>query len=122
VVRVVEDMLGDDNDFGSVKVTTRDLANKLRLSNLRTASERLVAAVACGALEQDDNMSGPGGARYFRVLKGSNALEAEPESDLSTFPPPEVVRKIFFLGHPPENKEQREQKGTKGTKEGTTRI
>jgi hypothetical protein len=113
VVRAVEEMQADA-DLGSVKVTTRDLAERLHLVNLRTVNERLAAAVACGALEQDDNLSGPGGRRYFRVVRKSEDLASEPNANLSAFPPPKIVAEIFSGGYGSGNVDTMDTKDTKG--------
>jgi hypothetical protein len=106
VVEAVEEMSGDAEL--SVKVTLRELAMKLRIASLKTAGARLMAAVDCGALEQDDVLSGPGGARYFRVIRKAADMRAEP--GLGVFPPPDVVRVCISEDIPSGNE------GTKGTK------
>jgi hypothetical protein len=106
VVAAIEEMSGDADL--PVKVTLRELAKKLRIVNLRTAGERLMEAVSCGAVEQDDSMSGRGGARYFRLLTTANDLREAPS--LGVFPPPDAVRNIFLGASAPETKEQKKQK------------
>jgi hypothetical protein len=100
-------------------VTLRELAKRLRIASLKTAGERLMAAVDCGALEQVETMSGRGGARYFKVLQNSEDLKANSEPDLAVFPPPSIVREIYFRAGSTETKEQREQREQK---EGKARI
>jgi hypothetical protein len=96
VVKIIEEMIkeNEENDLApdSAKVTLRMLAKKLRVGSPTTAGARLNAALDYGAIERTD-MSGRGGARYFRVAMKSEEIEAEP--GLGVFPPPEVVRKLF---------------------------
>jgi hypothetical protein len=112
VVRAVEEMTGD-SDPGVVKVTFRELAKRLRITSLKTAGERLDEAIDFGAIEQDESMSGRGGARFYRVLMKAKDIRVRP--GLGVFPPPEIVRKIILdpIGsfQTAEQKEQKEQKG-----------
>jgi hypothetical protein len=106
VVRAIEDM-GGAKDL-SVKVTLRELAKRLGIVSLKSAGVRLMAAVDHGAVEQDDSRSGPGGARFFKVVKTTKEVEAEP--DQGVLPPVgEISRFIFDRAHPQETGEQREQ-------------
>jgi hypothetical protein len=112
VVEAIEDIAGDSEL--SVKVTLRELAKRLRIGSLKTAGARLMSAVTCEAVEQDDSRGGPGGARYFRVLKTADALRAGPGSGV--FPPPDIVREIYFgegKGGTKETKEQTAQSDAK---------
>jgi hypothetical protein len=106
VVRAVEDM-GGAEDL-SVKVTLRELAKRLRIVSLKTAGARLMAAADHGAVEQDDSLSGPGGARFFKVVKTAKEIEAEPSEGVLP-PVGEISRIIFSRTHPQETVEQREQ-------------
>jgi hypothetical protein len=96
-----------------VKVTFRELAKRLRIASFKTAGERLDEAIDFGAIEQDENMSGRGRARFYRLLMKSEDVRTRP--GLSVVPPPEIVREI--ISNPTasprtnEQKEQREQKG-----------
>ena len=63
-----------------------------------TAGVRLAAALDCGAIEQDDIMSGRGGARYYRVLETSEALRKKPS--LGVFPPREWVERALYMATP----------------------
>jgi hypothetical protein len=91
-VEAIENM-GGAADL-AVKVTLRELARRLRVGSPMTASARLAAALDYGALEQDDKLSGHGGARYFRVVMTAEEIRAEP--GLGVFPPPEVVARVFL--------------------------
>jgi hypothetical protein len=82
----------------AVKVTLRDLAKRLRVASPMTAGVRLAAALNCGAIEQDDIMSGRGGARYYRVLETSEALRKKPS--LGVFPPREWVDRALYMATP----------------------
>ena len=96
VIEAVEEMMGD-GDLGSVKVTARELAKKLRVGSSSTAWTRLMAAVDCGALEWDETMSGGrGGPRYFRVIRTAEGIRTSPGKGV--FPPVDVVREIYFSG------------------------
>jgi hypothetical protein len=112
VVEAIEE-LGGSVDL-PVKVTVRELAKKLRVASTSTAWARLMAAEADGAIQQDDNLSGRGGARFFRVVKTAEELRTKP--GLGVFPPPETVRILFSADHPPETTEQTEQKTDSGAK------
>jgi hypothetical protein len=70
-----------------------------------------MAAVDHGAVVQDDNLSGPGGARFFTVIKTSKDIEAEPGQGVLP-PVAEISRIIFARTHPQETGEQREQGNT----------
>jgi hypothetical protein len=115
VVAAIEEMCGDADL--PVKVTLRELAKKLRIVNLRTANDRLMEAISCEAVEQDDSMSGRGGARYFRLLTTANDLRKAPS--LGVFPPPDLVRENYIQSQSSENKDTNATKDTKGAK---TRI
>ena len=117
VVRAIEDMGGAEDR--SVKVTLRELAKRLGIVSLKTAGARLMAAVDHGAVEQDDSLSGPGGARFFSVVKTAKDIEAKPGQGVLP-PVGEISRIIFARTHPQETREQREQ-GDKAPSE-TTRI
>ena len=112
VVEAIEEMTGD-SDLGVVKVTFRELAKLLRIASLKTAGERLDEAIDFGAIEQDESMSGRGGARFYRVLMKAKDIRVKP--GLGVFPPPEIVRKIILDStgsfQTAEQKEQKEQKG-----------
>ena len=112
VVEAIEDMLSD-NDLGVVKVTFRELAKRLRIASFKTAGERLDEAIDFGAIEQDESMSGRGGARFYRVIMKAEDIRVKP--GLGVFPPPDIVRKIILnptaSPRTNEQKEQREQKG-----------
>jgi hypothetical protein len=92
VVTAIEEM-NEGADL-PVKVTLRELAKRLRVASPTTAGARLNAAIDFGAIDQVDAMSGPGGARYFRVVKTEEKIRAEP--GLGVFPPVECVRGILF--------------------------
>ena len=117
VVKAIEDMGGAEDR--SVKVTLRELAKRLGIVSLKTAGARLMAAVDHGAVEQDDSLSGPGGARFFSVVKTAKDIEAKPGQGVLP-PVGEISRIIFARTHPQETREQREQ-GDKAPGE-TTRI
>jgi hypothetical protein len=105
-VRAITDM-GGAEDL-SVKVTLRELAKRLGIVSPKTAGIRLMAAVDHGAVEQDDSHTGPGGARFFKVVKTVEEIEAEPSKGV--LPPVEEISRIIFARtHPPETREQREQ-------------
>jgi hypothetical protein len=93
VVRAVEDMgmtLAE-----SVKVTVAALRRKLGINSNSTADGRLMEAVECGALELDEEKSGSGKGRprFFKLLKTSAHIEAQPKQGV--FPPPDnVLREI----------------------------
>jgi hypothetical protein len=106
VVRAIEDM-GGAEDL-PVKVTLRELAKRLRIVSLKTAGARLMAAVDHGAVVQNDNLSGPGGARFFTVVKTAKNIEAEPGHGVLP-PVGEISRIIFARTHPQDTGEQREQ-------------
>ena len=106
VVRAIEDM-GGAEDL-SVKVTLRELAKRLGIVSLKTAGVRLMAAVDHGAVEQDDSHTGPGGARFFKVVKTAKEIEGEPSQGMLP-PVGEISRFISARTHPQETGEQREQ-------------
>jgi hypothetical protein len=106
VVRAIEHM-GGAEDL-SVKVTLRELAKRLGIVSLKTAGARLIAAVDHGAVEQDDSRTGPGGARFFKVVKTAKDIEAEPSQGMLP-PVGEISRFISARSHPQETGEQREQ-------------
>jgi hypothetical protein len=97
-----------------VKVTLRDLAIRLRVASPSTAGGRLNAAIDFGAIEQDDALTGRGGARYFRVAKTEKEIRAQP--GLGVFPPVEFVRESFAGPHPPVDAGQNEQMNKPGTR------
>ena len=66
-----------------VKVTLRDLARRLRVASHVTAGAQLDEALDYGAIEQDDAMTGRGGARYYKVLKPSGEIGGIPASAFS---------------------------------------
>jgi hypothetical protein len=112
VVEAVEQMrdeapesdLDPDPESRSVKVTVRDLANRLRIGSLETANNRLMEAVDAGAVEYDEVKSrGKGRPRWFRVLKTSAQLRDEPHGGV--FPPAEVVENIFSKGGEPDEQD-----------------
>jgi hypothetical protein len=107
VVRAIEDMGGVDDL--SVKVTLRELAKRLGIVSLKTAGVRLMEAVDHGAIEQDDSRAGPGGARFFKVVKTAEEIEAEPGRGVLP-PVGEISRFISAPTHPQETGEQREQR------------
>jgi hypothetical protein len=106
VVRAIEHM-GGAEDL-SVKVTLRELAKRLGIVSLKTAGIRLIAAADHGAVEQDDSRTGPGGARFFKVVKAAKDIEAEPSQGMLP-PVGEISRFISARTHPQETGEQREQ-------------
>jgi Toprim domain len=106
VVRAIEHM-GGAEDL-SVKVTLRELAKRLGIVSLKTAGIRLIAAADHGAVEQDDSRTGPGGARFFKVVKTAKDIEAEPSQGMLP-PVGEISRFISARTHPQETGEQREQ-------------
>jgi hypothetical protein len=109
VVRAVEEMMGD-SDLGVVKVTFRELAKRLRIASFKTAGERLDEAIDFGAIEQDESVSGRGGARFYRVLMKAEDIRVKP--GLGVFPPPDIVRKIILDPTGSfQTAEQKEQKG-----------
>jgi hypothetical protein len=108
VVEAVEEMMGD-GDLKSVKVTARELAKKLRVGSSSTAWTRLMGAVDCGALEWDETRSGArGGPSYFKVIRTAGDIRTS--RGKGVFPPPDVVRAIYF-GE--EGSEQAEQTNNK---------
>src|SRR3984957_855703 len=106
VVRAIEHM-GGAEDL-SVKVTLRELAKRLGIVSLKTAGIRLIAAVDQGAVEQDESRTGPGGARFFKVVNTAKDIEAEPSQGMLP-PVGEISRFISARPHPQETGEQREQ-------------
>jgi hypothetical protein len=109
VVKAIEDM-GGAEDL-PVKVTLRELAKRLGIVSSKTAGARLMAAVDHGAVVQDDKLSGPGGARFFTVVKTAKEIEAEPGQGVCRRWP-EISRIILARAHPQETGEQREQGNT----------
>ena len=97
VVRAIEHM-GGAEDL-SVKVTLRELAKRLGIVSLKTAGVRLMAAVDHGALEQDDSRTGPGGARFFKVVKTAKDIEAEPSQGM--LPPVGEISRFISAPHTP---------------------
>jgi hypothetical protein len=95
VVKVIEGMRVE-SDMSAVKVTLRDLAKRLRVGSPATAKARIDAALEYGALEQDDALTGRGGARWFHVVIGSKDIESKP--GLGVFPPPDIVAKYILAG------------------------
>jgi hypothetical protein len=67
-----------------------------------------MAAVDHGAVEQDDSHTGPGGARFFKVVKMAKEIEGEPSQGMLP-PVGEISRFISASTHPQETGEQREQ-------------
>ena len=78
-----------DDPPPAVKVTLRDLAKRLRVASYATAAARLETALDLGLIEQDDAKSGPGGARYYRILRTEAEIKEAP--GLSVFPRMEEV-------------------------------
>jgi hypothetical protein len=97
------------NDSSIIKVTLRDLAKRLRVGSLATASQRLGAALDYGAIEQVEELTGRGGARHFELLM--NAKEIQEEPDLGVFPPPGYVEKFYVPHSQAKTGEQTVQKG-----------
>jgi hypothetical protein len=95
VVKVIEGMRAE-SDMPAIKVTLRDLAKRLRVGSPATAKARLDAALEYGAVEQDDALTGRGGARWFHVVIDSKDIQTEP--GLGVFPPPEIVAKSILAG------------------------
>ena len=93
VVKAVEEMGGQ---FGeSLKVTVAALRQRLGINSNSTANDRLMEAVERRAIEFDEEKSGSGrGApRYFRLMRSSAQIAAEPGQGV--FPSPEdVLREI----------------------------
>lgn len=98
VVEIIESMQVEGLPDIAVKVTTRELAKRLRVASTATASVRLDAALDVGAIEQDDTMSGRGGARYYRVLETSAELRKRPS--LGVFPPRKAVESALLMDTP----------------------
>ena len=78
VVTAIEAMQIEDLPDLPVKMTMRELAKRLRVASPMTARARLAAALELGVIEQDDAMSGRGGARYYKVLKTEAEILAAP--------------------------------------------
>jgi hypothetical protein len=106
VVEAIASIAGNAPDL-PVKVTFRELAKRLRVAAPATAGARLAAAMDYGAIEQDDAMSGRGGARYYKILKTPQEIRAEP--GLGVFPPVKHVAGFFRAPYPPQTGEQIEQ-------------
>jgi hypothetical protein len=109
VVRAIEAMRDDNDDLagGKVKVTLRELAKRLRVGSPMTAKDRLDRALEYGAIEQDDAMTGRGGARWFNVVIPSEDIQTEP--GFGVFPPPEIVA-MFILAADGESAGQMDKK------------
>jgi hypothetical protein len=107
VVKAIEEMRAE-SDTSATKVTLRDLAKRLRVGSLATAKARLDAALEYGAIEQDDALTGRGGARWYHVDISSKEIAAEP--GLGVFPPPNIVARIFSAGEGGETAAQNEHK------------
>jgi hypothetical protein len=93
VVKAVEEMGGKLGE--SLKVTVAALRQRLGINSNSTASDRLMEAVERRAIELDEEKSGSGrGApRYFRLMRSSAQIVAEPGQGV--FPPSEdVLREI----------------------------
>ena len=73
-----------DDPPPAVKVTLRDLAQRLRVASYATAAARLETALALGLIEQDEAKSGPGGARWYRILRTEAEIKEAP--GLRVFP------------------------------------
>ena len=91
VVKAVEDLGVTLTE--SAKVTVAALRKRIGINSNSTANDRLMEAVECGALEVDDEASGAGKGRprYFKLLRTSTQIAAEPGQGV--FPPPEDVLK-----------------------------
>ena len=96
IVAIVEAVEGMGARIGeSVKVTVAALKIALGINSNSTADERIREAVERGALELDEGKtgSGRGRPRYFKLLRTSAQIAAEPATGV--FPPPhDVVREI----------------------------
>jgi hypothetical protein len=93
VVKAVEEMGGKLGE--SLKVTVAALRQRLGINSNSTASDRLMEAVERRAIELDEEKSGSGrGApRYFRLMRSSAQIVAEPGQGV--FPSSEdVLREI----------------------------
>ena len=93
VVKAIEEMGGRLGE--SVKVTVAALREQLGINSKSIAADRLMEAVERDALELDEERSGSGKGRprYFKLLKTSAQISAEPGHGV--FPPPEdVLREI----------------------------
>ena len=93
VVRAIEEMGGKIDE--SLKVTVAALRQQLGINSNKTADDRLMEAVERHAIELDKERSGSGrgSPRYFKLLKTSAQISAEPGQGV--FPPPEdVLREI----------------------------
>jgi hypothetical protein len=96
VVKAVEELGGKLGE--SLKVTVAALRQRLGINSNSTASDRLMEAVERRAIELDEEKSGSGrGApRYFRLMRSSAQIAAEPGQGV--FPSPEdVLREINIL-------------------------
>ena len=89
-------------------MTLRELAKGLGIVSLKTAGIRLMAEVDHGAVEQDDSRTGPGGARFFKVVKTAKDIEAEPSQGM--LPPAGEISRFISARTPPGDW------GTKGTR------
>jgi hypothetical protein len=97
-VAAIEAMRNEHHDLqgGKVKVTLRELAKRLRVGSIATAKARIDVALEYGAIEQDDAMTGRGGARWFDVIMASEDIEVDLAN--GAFPPPEIVAKLILAG------------------------
>jgi hypothetical protein len=111
IVAVVEAIEAMKGDLPSIRVTLRDLAKRLRVGSISTAKSRLDAALEYGAIDQNDTLTGRGGARYFTVIESSEAIRKKP--GLGVFPPPNLVRNLFSPPLWPKSAEHFEQESEK---------
>jgi hypothetical protein len=92
---IAEEQKKRGNESSVIKVTLRDLAKRLRVGSLATASARLGAALDYGAIEQVEELNtGRTGARYFELML--TAKQIGEGNDPGVFPPPEYVSRIFM--------------------------
>jgi hypothetical protein len=98
-VEAIEKMMaeGGDDDLhpGSIKVTAKELAKRLRVASTSTAKERIDAAVTYGAIDFDDTMTRRGGPGWFKVTMSSEDLRKG--LGAGVFPTPDAVR-FYFEG------------------------
>jgi hypothetical protein len=106
-IAVAQKSKGGDSSI--IKVTLRDLAKRLRVGSLATASQRLGAALDYGAIEQVEELTGRGGARHFELLMTAKEIQEEP--DLGVFPPPGYVEKFYVPRSQAKTGEQTAQNG-----------
>jgi hypothetical protein len=107
-VAVIEEMLTEnENDLypGSVKVTTKELAKRLRVASTSTAKERIDAAITYGAIEYNDDLTRRGGPGWFKVVVGSEDLRKGLGGGV--FPTPDAVE-FFFGGQNQKNSQMPE--------------